>query len=84
MLAEQRVAVVYRALAAARAHLKQAEDLFGHGMAVNSDVLRTNVLVGGLEQDRIQAESRLNIALGNPRARARRRRQTTGAVSRTG
>jgi outer membrane protein len=62
VLAEQRVAVVYRALAAARAHLKQSEDLFGHGMAVNSDVLRTNVLVGSLEQDRIQSESQLKIA----------------------
>ncbi len=62
VLAEQRVAVVYRPLAAARAHLKQAEDLFGHGMAVESDVLRTKVLAGGLEQDRIQAESQLKIA----------------------
>jgi len=62
VLAEQRVAVVYRALAAARAHLKQTEDQFGHGMAVNSDVLRTNVLVGSLEQDRIQSESQLKIA----------------------
>jgi len=62
LLAEQQVAVVARALAAARAHLKQAQDLFAHGMAVNSDVLRTNVLVGTLEQQRIQAESQLNIA----------------------
>ena len=62
VLAEQRVAVVDRALAAARAHLAQAQDLFGHGMAVNSDVLRTNVLAGTLEQQRIQAESQLNIA----------------------
>jgi outer membrane protein len=61
-LAEQRVGVVDRALAAARAHLKRARDLFGQGMVVNSDVLRTNVLVGTLEQERIQAESQLNIA----------------------
>ncbi|MFZ0888330.1 MAG: TolC family protein [Candidatus Binataceae bacterium] len=62
VLAEQRVAVVGRALAAARAHLAQAQDLFAHGMVVNSDVLRTYVLVGTLEQQRIQAESQLNIA----------------------
>ncbi len=62
VLAEQRMTVVDRALAAARAHLKQTKDLFRHGMAVNSDVLRTNVLAGTLEQERIQDESRLNIA----------------------
>jgi outer membrane protein len=62
VLAEERLAVVDRALTAARAHLRQANDLFQHGMVVNSDVLRTNVLVGGLEQERIQAESRLKIA----------------------
>jgi outer membrane protein len=62
VLAEQRVAVVERALAAARAHLKQAEDLFGHGMVVNSDVLRTRVLAGSFEQQRIEAESELHIA----------------------
>lgn len=60
-LAEQRVSVVDRALAAARAHLKRTRDLFGQGMVVNSDVLRTNVLVGTLEQERIQAESEMSI-----------------------
>ena len=62
VLAEQRVAVVDRALGAARAHLAQAQDLFAHGMVVNSDVLRTNVLVGTLEQQRIEAASQLGIA----------------------
>ncbi|HXZ89082.1 MAG TPA: TolC family protein [Candidatus Binataceae bacterium] len=62
VLAEQQVAVVDRALAAARAHLAQADDLYRHGMAVNSDVLRTDVLVGMLEQQRIQAESLLSVA----------------------
>jgi outer membrane protein len=62
VLAEQQLAVVDRALSAARAHLTQAEDLYRHGMAVNSDVLRTNVLVGMLEQQRIQAETQLSVA----------------------
>jgi outer membrane protein len=62
VLAEQRVAVVDRALAAARAHLAQAKDLFAHGMVVNSDVLRTNVLVDTFEQQRIESDSQLNIA----------------------
>jgi outer membrane protein TolC len=61
VLAEQRVGVVDRALGAARSHLKRTQDLFGQGMVVNSDVLRTNVLVGTLEQERIQADSQLNI-----------------------
>ena len=64
-LAEQRMAVVDRALAAARAHLQRAQDLFGQGMAVNSDVLRTRVRVGTLEQERIQIESALNISWAN-------------------
>ena len=62
VLAEQRVAVVERALAAARAHLGQAENMFRHGMVVNSDVLRTRVLAGSYEQQRIEAESELHIA----------------------
>lgn len=61
VLAEQQVAVVGRALAAARAHLEQAKDLYGHGMAVNADVLRTNVMTGTLEQQRIEADSQLSI-----------------------
>ncbi|HZO82464.1 MAG TPA: TolC family protein [Candidatus Binataceae bacterium] len=61
VLAEQRIAMVDRALAAARAHLRQAEDLFGHGMAVNSDVLRTRVMVGSLEEQRIEAESEMHV-----------------------
>jgi len=62
VLAEQQVGVVDRALAAARAHLSRATDLFERGMVVNSDVLRTKVLVGSFEQRRFQAESQLNIA----------------------
>jgi outer membrane protein TolC len=62
VLAEQQVAVVERALAAGRAHLKQASDLYGHGMAVSSDVLRTRLLMSTLDQQRIQAGSQLDIA----------------------
>ncbi len=62
MLAEQKMDVVDRGLAAARAHLTQAGDLFRHGMVVNSDVLRTRVLVGNLEQDRLETQSQVGIA----------------------
>jgi outer membrane protein len=62
LLAQERTTVVASALAAARAHLKQAQDFFAHGTVVNSDVLRTQVLVGGLEQQEIEAHSQLNIS----------------------
>jgi outer membrane protein TolC len=61
MLAEQKMDVVDRGLAAARAHLTQAGDLFRHGMVVNSDVLRTRVLVGNLEQERLDTQSQVEI-----------------------
>lgn len=62
LLAHQRTAVVDRALEAARGHLKQAQDLFAHGMVINSDVLRTQVLEGTMEQQRIEADSDAAIA----------------------
>ena len=62
VLAEQRLAVVERALSAARAHLDRTEDLFERGMAVNADVLRTKVMAGDFEQQQFQAQSGLSIA----------------------
>lgn len=62
LLAERRVAVVARALAAARAHLAIARDRYRHGMAVNADVLRAEVTTGALEQQRIEAASGVAIA----------------------
>lgn len=61
LLAERRVAVVDRALTAARAHLAVARDRFRHGLAVNADVLRANVMTGTLEQQRIEAASGVAI-----------------------
>jgi outer membrane protein len=62
VLAEQRVGVIERALAAARAHRARAADLLAHGMVVKSDVLRTQVMVGSLEQELNQANNRLLTA----------------------
>jgi outer membrane protein len=62
VLDEQRVGVVERALASARAHLAQARDLFAHGMAVRADVLRTNVQVGTLEQEQIAARNGMMVS----------------------
>ncbi len=62
VLAEQRIGVVERALASARAHLVQAENLFAHGMAVKADVLRTRVQVGTLEQEQISARNDMMVS----------------------
>ncbi|HVB80293.1 MAG TPA: TolC family protein [Candidatus Binataceae bacterium] len=62
MLAEQALLVIERAQVAAHAHLARAKDRFAHGSAISSDVLRTNVLVGTIEQQRIEANSQLHIA----------------------
>jgi outer membrane protein len=62
VLAEQRIGVVERALASARAHLVQARDLFAHGMAVKADELRTRVLVGTLEQEQISARNDIMVS----------------------
>ncbi|MBE3604376.1 TolC family protein [bacterium] len=59
VLAERRVAVVDRALAAARAHLAVAQDRYHHGLAVNSDVLRASR--GRVDQQRIEAASGVAI-----------------------
>ena len=76
VLAEERVGVIERALAAAQAHLVEAHDLLTHGMVVKADVLRTQVLTGTLEQQRIDAANQLLIswaelahALGDERER---------------
>lgn len=62
LLADRRTTVVQRALAAARAHLSQAQDLFAHGIVVNSDVLRSKVLEGTVEQQRLESDSEAAIA----------------------
>jgi outer membrane protein len=62
LIAQERVAVVDRALDAARSHLRQAQNLYGNGMAVAADVLRTNVMTGSLEEERVQSASEVAIS----------------------
>jgi outer membrane protein len=62
VLAENRLEVVERALSAAQAHLKEADDLYKKGMAISSDVLRTKVMSGGLQEQRTDATSRMEIS----------------------
>lgn len=62
LLTEERVGVLDRALAAARAHRRQAENLFAHGMVVKADVLRAQVMEGTFEQERTVATNQLLTA----------------------
>jgi outer membrane protein len=71
LLADGTLTTVDRALAAAREHLNMAQALFERGVVVRSDLLRAEVLVGGLERQRIDAEnatrtsrSRLSYVIG--------------------
>ncbi len=71
LLADGNAKVVDKALESARAQLKRSKDLYEKGLAVRADYLRTQVLMGGLERERMEAEnlviinhSRLRQALG--------------------
>lgn len=62
LMAREDLNVVHTALATARAHLKEIKDRFGNGMAVKSDVLRAQVRIADLVQQRLQAESGVAVA----------------------
>lgn len=61
LLAQGDVEVVDRALLSSRSHLERARDLFEKGLVVQSDYLRTQVLVGGLEREKLEAESAVTM-----------------------
>ncbi len=63
LLAAENRNVVVQALETARAHLKVVEDRQRSGLAVKSDVLRAQVRIGDLEQQRLQADSQVKVAL---------------------
>ncbi len=62
LMAREDLNVVQTALATARAHLKEINDRFGNGMVVKSDVLRAEVRIADLLQQRLQAESGVAVA----------------------
>jgi len=62
VLAYHHLDVIRKALETARAHLEMIQKRFENGLAVKSDVLRTQVHIAELDQDRIQAESRISMA----------------------
>ena len=73
MLAGEQLKVVNQSIASARANLKMVQAAFDSGLSVKSDLLRSQVTLSDLEQQRLQAESRvqtaqagLNAAMGRP------------------
>jgi outer membrane protein len=62
VLARHSVSVVDQAISTARAHLEMIEKRYENGLAVKSDVLRTQVHIAELEQDKVNADSRLSVA----------------------
>jgi TolC family type I secretion outer membrane protein len=62
LLASERLAVVDSAMASARAHLAAAETRYGSGLAVRSDLLQAQVRLADLEQQRLLAESQIEVA----------------------
>ncbi|MEW6670974.1 MAG: TolC family protein [Thermodesulfobacteriota bacterium] len=73
LLAQKNLAVIEQTLATARAHLKMVRSRFETGFVVKSDLLRAQVHIADLEQQQLEAESRvlvarsfLNAAMGVP------------------
>jgi len=75
LLSVENLNVIAQSLETAGAHLKVVEDRQRSGMAVRSDLLRAQVRIADLEQQRLQADShvkvslaRLGAAMGKPDA----------------
>jgi TolC family type I secretion outer membrane protein len=62
LLAMKNLAVVEQALESARVNLKMVSSRYKTGFFVKSDLLRAQVRIGNLEQQRLQAESAVAIA----------------------
>jgi outer membrane protein len=62
LLAVENHAVVVHALETAQAHLKLVQDRFRAGLSVKSDVLRAKVRIADLAQQRLMAESQIQVA----------------------
>jgi TolC family type I secretion outer membrane protein len=62
LLAGEHFEVIAQSLQTSRAHLKLVEDRFRGGLAVKSDVLRAQVRIADLEQQRLSAESQVQVA----------------------
>ncbi len=63
VLAHHHLDVIQKALETAHVHLEMIRKRYENGLAVKSDLLRTQVHIAELDQDRIQAESQISMAL---------------------
>jgi len=63
VLAYHHLDVIRKSLETARVHLEMIRNRYENGLVVKSDLLRTQVHIAELDQDRIQAESRISMAL---------------------
>jgi outer membrane protein len=61
LLAEGNLGVVHKALESARAQAARSQDLYEKGLAVRADYLRTEVLLGSLERERLEAQNLVTI-----------------------
>ncbi len=62
MLAVENHDVLVQSLDTARAHFKMVQDRFRSGISVKSDVLRAQVRIADLEQQRLMAHSQIQVA----------------------
>jgi len=63
LLAQKNLAVIEQTLETARAHLKMVRARFENGFVVKSDLLRAQVHIADLDQQQLQAESQVQVAL---------------------
>jgi len=63
VLAYHHLDVIQKSLETARVHLEMIQKRYENGLVVKSDLLRTQVHIAELDQDRIQAESHISMAL---------------------
>jgi outer membrane protein TolC len=62
MLSRERLKVINQSIESANANLKMVQTGFDSGLAVKSDLLRAQVTLSDLEQQRLQAESQVRTA----------------------
>jgi outer membrane protein len=62
LMARENLIIVEQSLATARAHQKMVASRYASGFVVKSDLLRTQVHIANLEQQRLQAASQVEIA----------------------
>ncbi len=64
LLAEKNLEVIQHAIKSAKASLKMMKSRYGNGFSVKSDLLRAQVRIANLEQQRLKACSSIEIAKG--------------------